>query len=78
VWEWLVLPLFCLLATSGYLCLGLPAAFRPAAADALIQKLRTRLDTHQEPVIILIPCCWGSGWRARAGTCSSHELRSSR
>ena len=54
VWEWLVLLLFCLLATSSFLYLELSAAFRPVAAGALIQKLRTWLDTHQEQVIIVI------------------------
>ena len=54
VWEWLVLLLFCVLATSSFLYLELSAAFRPVAADALIKKLRTWLDTHQDQVIIVI------------------------
>ena len=54
VWEWLVLLLFCLLATSSFLYLELSAAFRPVAAGALFEKLRTWLDTHQEQVIIVI------------------------
>ncbi len=53
-WEWLVLLLFCLLATSSFLYLELSAAFRPVAADALMQKLRNWLDTHQDQVIIVI------------------------
>ena len=57
--EWLILLLFCLLATSSFLYLELSAAFRPAAADALIQKLRTWLDTHQEQVIIVISLLLG-------------------
>jgi hypothetical protein len=59
VWEWLVLVLFCLLATSSFLYLELSAAFRPAAADALIQKLRNWLDTHQDQVIIVISLLLG-------------------
>jgi Sap, sulfolipid-1-addressing protein len=59
VWEWLILVLFCLLATSSFLYLELSAAFRPAAADALIQKLRNWLDTHQEQVIIVISLLLG-------------------
>ena len=59
VWEWLTLLLFCVLATSSFLYLELSAAFRPAAAGALIQKLRTWLDTHQEQVIILISLLLG-------------------
>ena len=54
VWEWLVLLLFCLLATSSFLYLELSAAFRPVAAGALFEKLRTWLDTHQDQVIIVI------------------------
>jgi hypothetical protein len=53
-WEWLVLLLFCLLATSSFLYLELSAAFRPVAADALMRKLRNWLDTHQDQVIIVI------------------------
>jgi hypothetical protein len=59
VWEWLILVLFCLLATSSFLYLELSAAFRPAAAGALIQKLRNWLDTHQEQVIIVISLLLG-------------------
>ena len=59
VWEWLVLLLFCLLATSSFLYLELSAAFRPAAAGALIKKLRTWLDTHQDQVIIVISLLLG-------------------
>ena len=59
VWEWLVLLLFCLLATSSFLYLELSAAFRPAAAAVLMEKLRTWLDTHQEQVIIVISLLLG-------------------
>ena len=59
VWEWLILVLFCLLATSSFLYLELSAAFRPEAAGALIQKLRTWLDTHQDLVIIVISLLLG-------------------
>ena len=59
VWEWLILLLFCLLATSSFLYLELSAAFRPAAADALIKKLRSWLDTHQDQVIIVISLLLG-------------------
>ena len=57
--EWLVLLLFCLLATSSFLYLELSAAFRPAAAGALIEKLRNWLGTHQEQVIIVISLLLG-------------------
>jgi hypothetical protein len=54
VWEWLVLLLFCLLATSTFLYLELMAAFRPAAAAVRVTTLRTWLDTHQDQVIVII------------------------
>jgi hypothetical protein len=59
VWEWLILLLFCLLATSSFLYLELSAAFRPVAADALMKKLRNWLDTHQNQVIIVISLLLG-------------------
>jgi hypothetical protein len=59
VWEWLILLLFCLLATSSFLYLELSAAFRPVAADALMKKLRNWLDTHQDQVIIVISLLLG-------------------
>ncbi len=59
VWEWLVLVLFCLLASSSFLYLELSAAFRPEAAEALMKKLRTWLDTHQDQVIVVISLLLG-------------------
>jgi hypothetical protein len=56
---YLTLLLFCLLATSSFLYLELSAVFRPAAADALMTKLRNWLDTHQEQVIIVISLLLG-------------------
>ena len=57
--EYLVLVLFCLLATSSFLYLELSAAFRPAAAAALVGKLRNWLDTHQQQVIVVISLLLG-------------------
>jgi len=57
--EYLILLLFCLLATSSFLYLELSAAFRPVAAGALIKKLRNWLDTHQDQVIIVISLLLG-------------------
>jgi hypothetical protein len=67
VWEWLILVLFCLLATSSFLYLELSAAFRPAAADVLMKKLRSWLDTHQDQVIIVISLLLGF-WLAGKST----------
>jgi hypothetical protein len=57
--EYLILLLFCVVATSSFLYLELSAAFRPASAEALIKKLRNWLDTHQDQVIILISLLLG-------------------
>ena len=57
--DYLILLLFCLLATSSFLYLELSATFRPAAAGALIEKLRHWLDTHQDQVIIVISLLLG-------------------
>jgi threonine/homoserine/homoserine lactone efflux protein len=52
--DWLVLLLFCLLATSSYLYLELYAAFTPAAAALRLQRLRAWLDTHTDQVIVAV------------------------
>jgi threonine/homoserine/homoserine lactone efflux protein len=52
--SYLVLLLFCLLATSGYLYLELYATFVGAGADARLQRLRDWLDSHQDQVIIAV------------------------
>ena len=57
--SYLVLLLFCLLATSSFLYLELTAAFRPASAEKRIKTLRDWLDTHQDQVIISISLLLG-------------------
>jgi hypothetical protein len=57
--EYLVLLLFCLLATSSFLYLELSAAFRPVSAEARIRVLRNWLDTHHDQVIIVISLLLG-------------------
>jgi threonine/homoserine/homoserine lactone efflux protein len=52
--SFLALIIFCLLATSSYLYLELYAVLQPARAGALLRRLRTWLDSHQDQVIILI------------------------
>jgi len=52
--SFLALIIFCLLATSSYLYLELYAVLRPARAGALLDRLRTWLDSHQDQVIIVI------------------------
>ena len=52
--SYLVLVLFCLLATSGYLYLELYATFAGDRADARLTRLREWLSTHQDQVIIAL------------------------
>ena len=52
--SYLVLVLFCLLATSGYLYLELYATFADDRADARLTRLRGWLNTHQDQVIIAV------------------------
>ena len=52
--SYLVLVLFCLLATSSFLYLELYATFVPARAGARLERMRTWLDSHQDQVIIAV------------------------
>jgi len=52
--SYLVLVLFCLLATSGYLYLESYATFAGDRADARLARLREWLNTHQDQVIIAV------------------------
>jgi threonine/homoserine/homoserine lactone efflux protein len=52
--SYLVLILFCLLATSSYLYLELYAIFAPAKAGTRLERMRKWLDSHQDQVLIAI------------------------
>jgi hypothetical protein len=52
--SYLVLILFCLLATSSFLYLELYATFASAKAGARLERMRKWLDSHQDQVIIAI------------------------
>jgi Sap, sulfolipid-1-addressing protein len=53
-WEsYLVLFLFCILATSSILTLELVAGFRPERAQDIIAQVRAWMDTHTDQVIII-------------------------
>jgi threonine/homoserine/homoserine lactone efflux protein len=52
--SYLVLILFCLLATSSFLYLELYATFASAKAAARLERMRKWLDSHQDQVIIAI------------------------
>jgi len=51
--DWLVLVLFCLLATSSFLILELYAVFAPAAAEERIKQIHQWIDTHQDQAIVV-------------------------
>jgi threonine/homoserine/homoserine lactone efflux protein len=52
--SYLALTGFCLLATSSFLYLELYAVFAGAKANDRLKRMRDRLDTHQDQVIIAI------------------------
>ena len=52
--SYLVLVLFCLLATSGFLYLELYVTFASGKAAARLERMRKWLDSHQDQVIIAI------------------------
>ena len=52
--SYLVLILFCLLATSSFLYLELYATFASAKAAVRLERMRKWLDSHQDQVIIAI------------------------
>jgi threonine/homoserine/homoserine lactone efflux protein len=52
--SYLVLILYCLLATASYLYLELYAAFAPARAGARLERMRQWLDSHQDQVLIAV------------------------
>ncbi|HEY6280144.1 MAG TPA: GAP family protein [Streptosporangiaceae bacterium] len=51
--DWLVLVLFCLLATSTFLVMELYAAFAPKAAGIRFQQLQTAIENHQDQAIVV-------------------------
>jgi len=52
--SYLVLILYCLLATSSFLYLELAAAFAPAKSEPQLERMRKWLDSHQDQVLIAI------------------------
>jgi len=52
-WQsFLVLFLYCVLASSSYLAMEIYAVARPGPARELLARFRTRIDTHTDQVII--------------------------
>jgi Sap, sulfolipid-1-addressing protein len=53
-WEsYVVLFLFCVLASSTYLSMELYAVFRPDQSQAFLARFRTWMETHTDQAIIL-------------------------
>jgi hypothetical protein len=57
--DYLVLFLFCLIATSSYLSMELYAGFRPTQAQGFLARTRTWIDTHTDQVIIIVSLVLG-------------------
>ena len=54
VGSYLVLVLYCLLATSSFLYLELAAVFAPAKSEPQLERMRKWLDSHQDQVLIAV------------------------
>ena len=54
VGSYLVLILYCLLATASFLYLELAAVFAPAKSGPQLERMRKWLDSHQDQVLIAI------------------------
>ena len=54
VGSYLVLILYCLLATSSFLYLELAAVFAPAKSEPRLEQMRKWLDSHQDQVVIAV------------------------
>jgi len=54
VGSYLVLVLYCLLATASFLYLELAAVFAPAKSGPQLERMRKWLDSHQDQVLIAV------------------------
>jgi threonine/homoserine/homoserine lactone efflux protein len=54
VGSYLVLILYCLLATASFLYLELAAVFAPAKSGPQLERMRKWLDSHQDQVLIAV------------------------
>jgi hypothetical protein len=54
VQDYIALFLFCLVSTLVYLVMEIYAGFRPERAQAILNSIRTWIDTHTDQVIIII------------------------
>jgi len=54
VGSYLVLIVYCLLATSSFLYLELAAVFAPAKSEPQLERMRKWLDSHQDQVLIAV------------------------
>ena len=52
-WQsFLALVLYCVLASSSYLAMEIYAVSRPGKSQVLLARFRTRIDTHNDQMII--------------------------
>ena len=53
-WQsFLALVLYCVLASSSYLAMEIYAVSRPSQSRELLARIRTRIDTHTDQMIII-------------------------
>ncbi|MFB6823131.1 GAP family protein [Streptomyces virginiae] len=64
--DWLALTGYCLLATLSLIVMELYALWAPAAADARLNTLRSRLEQHQEQLVVTLSLLAGLWLTARS------------
>lgn len=57
--DYLVLALFCVIATSSILAMEINAGFRPGPAQEFLARLRRWIDTHTDQAIIIVSLLLG-------------------
>ena len=66
--SYLVLALFCILASASYLGIEGYAGLRPGTSQAFLARFRTWMETHTDQLIIWGGLILGSGSSGRAST----------
>jgi hypothetical protein len=59
--SYIVLFLFCILASASYIFMEVYGAFRPEKSQAMLTRIRTWIDTHTDQVIV-VGCLVVGSW----------------
>ncbi|MEW2048961.1 GAP family protein [Streptomyces sp. NPDC005476] len=64
--DWLALTAYCLLATLSLIVMEMYTVWAPAAANARLDALRSRLEQHQEQLVVTLSLLLGLWLAARS------------